>query len=85
MNTGKLVGSILAGVAVGFLAGLLLAPEKGENLRNTIAKKGEDTLNEAKDKLNEMFVNLSNKLKSAEAEATELYEKGKNEVKANIS
>jgi gas vesicle protein len=85
MDTGKIVGSILAGVAVGFLAGVLLAPEKGEDLRGKIAQKSSDTLNEAKDKLNDLFLSFTQKLQTAETEATALYEKGKKEVKSQVN
>jgi gas vesicle protein len=85
MDTGKLIGGILAGVAAGILAGILLAPEKGENLRSKIAKKGTGILTEGKDKLNDLSVSVTDKLKTAETEANTLYEKGKKEVKSQLS
>lgn len=39
MNSGKIVLGLLAGVAIGALAGVLFAPEKGSTTRKSIAGK----------------------------------------------
>ena len=39
METKKLIGGLLAGVAIGIAAGMLLAPRSGEKTLRTIAKR----------------------------------------------
>ena len=41
MNSGKIVLGVLAGMAIGAIAGILFAPEKGSATRKKIAEKGE--------------------------------------------
>ena len=42
MESGKVVLGVLAGVAIGAVLGILLAPEKGSVTRKQILGKGED-------------------------------------------
>jgi gas vesicle protein len=80
MKSGKVVLGLLAGVAVGAVLGILFAPDKGTETRNKISKKSSDTVDEVKDKFDELLSGLTEKLKTAQAEATALYEKGRNNV-----
>jgi gas vesicle protein len=41
-NQKNLIGGILIGGAIGIVAGLLLAPQTGKQMRNTLAKKSGD-------------------------------------------
>lgn len=41
-NTGKIIGALLAGVAIGGVLGILFAPDKGSETRKKILAKGED-------------------------------------------
>ena len=41
-TTSRVLVAALAGVAIGAVAGLLLAPEAGEDLRNRLAEKAKD-------------------------------------------
>jgi gas vesicle protein len=50
MKKSYLLG-ILAAVTVGALAGMLLAPEKGKDLRKKIVSKGTDLKDKLKDKI----------------------------------
>ena len=50
MKKSYLIG-ILAAVTVGALAGMLLAPEKGKDLRKKIVNKGTDLKDKLKDKI----------------------------------
>lgn len=58
MTTGKAVLGILAGVATGAALGVLFAPDKGENTRKKIVKKGEDLSNALNTKIDEKFNDL---------------------------
>ena len=46
MNSAKVLLSALAGVAIGIQIGVLIAPEKGEETRKKLSKKGDDYLDE---------------------------------------
>jgi len=41
MNSGKVLLGVLAGIAVGAMAGILLAPEKGSETRKMISRKSD--------------------------------------------
>lgn len=58
MRTGKAVLGILAGVATGAALGILFAPDKGENTRKKIVKKGEDLSDALNKKIDEKFSDL---------------------------
>jgi len=54
MKSGKLILGLLAGLSIGVVAGILLAPDKGSRTRRKLMEKGEDYLDEMKDKYNDM-------------------------------
>ncbi|MBK9486310.1 MAG: YtxH domain-containing protein [Chitinophagaceae bacterium] len=49
-NTGKLLGAILLGAAIGGAFGILFAPDKGSETRRKISKKGNDLTDAVKEK-----------------------------------
>lgn len=50
-NTGKIIGAVLAGVAIGGILGMLFAPDKGSETRKKILAKGEDLKDMVQDKI----------------------------------
>ncbi|MES2799246.1 MAG: YtxH domain-containing protein [Bacteroidota bacterium] len=50
-NTGKIIGAVLAGVAIGGVLGILFAPDKGSETRKKILAKGEDFKDLVQDKI----------------------------------
>lgn len=54
MKTSRVVMGVLAGAAVGALIGVLFAPDKGTNTRKKIARKGEDIVDDVKDRLDHL-------------------------------
>ena len=52
MKASNIVLGILAGAAVGAVLGVLFAPDKGSNTRRKITRKGEDMVEDLKDKAN---------------------------------
>ena len=73
MNSGKVLVSVLAGVAAGALLGVLYAPKKGSDTRKKISKKGEDYVDVIKEKFDEFIESLSEK-----------YDKVKEEVEVEV-
>ena len=87
MSTSKVLVGVLAGLAAGALLGVLFAPDKGSETRKKIAKKGEDSLGDIKEKLDELINNFSEDFETAKAEAAESLVYGKDhigEVKKDI-
>ena len=68
MSTGKVLLGVLAGVAVGALAGILFAPDKGSNTRKKISRKGDDYADAIKVKFNEFLESISEKSEELEDE-----------------
>lgn len=77
MNTNKVVVGALAGVAIGAIAGILLAPEKGSETRKQIADKSNDYVGEIKSTLDKFLDLLTDKFRSTKNDAEELVDKGK--------
>jgi gas vesicle protein len=50
MSSGKVLLGVLVGVAAGALLGILFAPDKGQNTRKNITRKGEDFADGLKEK-----------------------------------
>ena len=71
METGKIVLGTLAGIAIGAVVGVLMAPDKGSETRKKISQKGSgyaDGLKTKyeglKDKYNELVDGVTDKLES---------------------
>jgi len=77
MSSGKVLLSLLAGVAVGALLGVLLAPEKGSDTRKKISKKGEDFTDTLKEKFNDFVEDISEKFEQVKEDVTDFAEKVK--------
>ena len=54
MSVGKFFAGFLIGGAVGAIAGLLLAPQSGEETRDMIAQKSADLYDKTEDSLKEI-------------------------------
>jgi gas vesicle protein len=57
MLRGKIILGILAGAAAGALIGILFAPDKGMDTRKKIVHKGEEYVDNLKEKVNGLLRN----------------------------
>jgi gas vesicle protein len=76
MSAGKLLVGVLAGVAVGAIAGILFAPEKGSKTRKRILRKGKDYVEALQDKFDELAGKITHKHDGAQDEAGQLIVNG---------
>lgn len=80
MSSGKILLSVLAGVAVGALLGVLFAPDKGSETRKKISKKGKDYADALTEKFNEFLDDISEKFEKVNEEVTDFIEPGKSKA-----
>lgn len=57
MSKGSVILGVLAGIAAGALIGILFAPDKGASTRKKITDKGEDYVENLKEKINGILHN----------------------------
>ena len=79
-NTGKLIGAILLGAAVGGVLGILFAPEKGSEIRKKLSEKGVDLTDGLKEKFNILLEDLKMEAEAVKEKAIEFIECGKAKI-----
>ena len=87
MKSGKVVLGLLAGVAIGALAGILFAPDKGSKTRKQILSKGGDYASSLKEKFDDFITDVTEKYDSTKEESEEFVSRGKakyDEVKKEV-
>ena len=77
MSTGKVALGALAGLAIGAIAGILFAPEKGSTTRRQIRDKEDEYVDGVKSKLNDVRDSLTNKYESTKRDVEGFVNKGK--------
>jgi len=58
-NTGKIVGAVLVGAAIGGILGVLFAPDKGSKTRKKLLAKGEDIKDLIQGKITEIVEQIN--------------------------
>ncbi len=76
----KVVLGLLAGAAIGAIAGILFAPDKGSETRKKITKNTSEMGDQLKDTFNDFIDTVKDKYRSAKNEVEEVAEKGKGKV-----
>ena len=88
MNSGKVIISLLAGVAAGSIIGILFATDKGTDTRKKISKKRDDYMDDIKSKLDDLICSITDRFESSKEDVDDLIEKGKSkaqQIKRKIS
>jgi len=58
-NTGKIIGAVLVGVAIGGILGILFAPDKGSETRKKLLAKGEGFKDLIQDKISGLISQIN--------------------------
>ena len=77
MSSGKVILGTVAGLAIGAIAGILFAPEKGSTTRKQIIDKSADYVDELKSKFDEFRNSITEKIESTKKNTQEIVDKGK--------
>lgn len=75
-DTGKLIGALLLGAAIGGALGILFAPDKGSETRKKLAAKGGDLTDGVKEKFNDFLEEVRKEMEAVKAKAGEYAENG---------
>ncbi len=80
MSTGKILLGVLAGMAAGAAAGILLAPDKGSETRKKISKRSDKFLSDIRGSFGELIDGVNDKLETVLVEANRQPEEYKAKV-----
>lgn len=76
-NSGKVIGSLLLGVVIGGVLGILFAPDKGSETRKKISGKTDDFTKGLKEKFNVFLDETKKEVEAEKEKAKEFVENGK--------
>jgi gas vesicle protein len=76
-NTGKMIGALLIGAAIGGALGILFAPDKGSNTRKKIIGKTDDLTESLKEKFDELLEEAKKEFEAAKEKVSEFVMDGK--------
>lgn len=77
MRNGKIVLGTLAGLAIGAVAGILFAPEKGSVTRKKNMDKSDDMVDQLKSKFDGLCDSINEKFENTKQEVEDTVSKGK--------
>jgi len=79
-NTGKVIGAIFLGAAIGGALGILFAPDKGSETRKKISKKGNDLTDAVKEKFDAIVDKFKKEVEDVKDQATDFAENGRSVI-----
>ena len=79
-NTGKLLGAIFLGAAIGGALGILFAPDKGSETRKKIKEKGNDLSGAVKDRFDRIVDKFRKEVEAVKDQANDFADNGKSVV-----
>lgn len=71
-NTGRMLGALILGAAIGGALGVLFAPDKGSETRRKIAAKGNDLSDGVRNKFNDLLEDVKADLALVKEKTNEL-------------
>lgn len=71
-NTGRVIGALLIGTAIGGILGVLMAPAKGSDTRKRIMAKGDDLSNAIKGQIDGIIEEAKREIAVVKEKAAEL-------------
>jgi gas vesicle protein len=75
-NTGKIVGALVLGAAVGSILGILFPPDKGSETRKKIAGKSDELTDSLKEKFNDFLEKVKEEAESVKDKARDFMKDG---------
>ncbi len=81
-DTGKVIGALLLGAAIGGALGIIFAPDKGSETRRKILANGDDLSDAIHDKLNDFLAEVKKEVESVKDKANVYMNNGIDKVEA---
>ena len=75
-DTGKVIGALLVGAALGGALGILFAPDKGSRTRRKLMAKGNDLTDSIRDKFDEFLEGVKEQIDTMKEKASEYMDNG---------
>ena len=79
-NSGKIIGALLLGAAVGGVLGILFAPDKGSKTRKKIFEQGGELTDSLTEKFNDLLDKGKDELENVKDKASEYSHNGKAKI-----
>jgi gas vesicle protein len=76
-NTGKVLGALILGAAIGGTLGILFAPDKGTETRKKLAGKTDELADSLKQKFNDMIEEAKHEMEVANLKAMQYADNNK--------
>ncbi|MHB8259612.1 MAG: YtxH domain-containing protein [Bacteroidia bacterium] len=76
-NTGKVIGALIVGAAIGAALGILFAPDKGSETRKKILAQGDDLTDGMKEKFNDFLEEIKKEVETVKDKANEFIKDGR--------
>ncbi len=75
-SSGKIIGALLVGAAIGGVLGILFAPDKGSETRKKLLTKGDELKDSIKDKFSGLLAGMHKESELVEEDAKEFLQNG---------